>query len=88
MTKVKLYFLILDNKGELSMFWLAHKNEQNQCKIDGDYDANESVDNKTSRADLQPEKDKYKHYKYTSGVVVKLVNNIFMKSNQKLYICK
>jgi hypothetical protein len=60
------------------MFWLAHKDEQNQCKIEGDYASTD-----TKKSDLQNETNtsKYKHYQYTSGVVVKLVKYLFLKSN-------
>ena len=73
MTKdYNLYFLIVDNEGDLSMFWFAHKNEENQCNVEGESD--------TSKSDPKIETNtrNYKNYKYTSGVVVKLVKNILL----------
>ena len=51
--------MIVDNPGDLSIFWIAHNNEQEQCTVTSKGNKFENFDNG------------YKDVRYTSGVVVK-----------------
>ena len=63
-------FVIADDKGDLSMYWLAHKNEENTCQVlEDDLGSDPNLDS-TSQED---ETLCYENTNHASGVVVKYV---------------
>ena len=62
--------MIADDKGDLSMYWLAHKNEQDICRVlEDDLGSDPNLENKSQEDDTLC----YDNTNHASGVVVKYV---------------
>ena len=63
-------FVIADDKGDLSMYWLAHKNEQDICRVlEDDLEPEPNLESRSQEDDTVC----YDNINHASGVVVKYV---------------
>ena len=63
-------FIIADDKGDLSMYWLAHKNEENTCQVlEDDLGSDPNLESRSPEGDTVC----YDNTNHASGVVVKYV---------------
>ena len=64
------YFVIADDKGDLSMYWLAHKNEENTCQVlEDDLGSGPNLESRSQEDDTLC----YDNTNHASGEVVKYV---------------
>ena len=64
------FYIIADDKGDLSMYWLAHKNAEDTCRvIEDDLGSDPNLESKSQEDDTVC----YDNTNHASGVVVEYV---------------